>query len=134
MGDTADSTSTPDPERLALLQTRCELLPLDTLAEHVAAVSARQRRVYVERLGDGYSWSFVHAGGPYPLLREVAAFVDLPHTRIIVPCRTVGEKWCVMTGPDEDDNPPEPDAWAVIDLTPGTTPADASTKIRTALA
>lgn len=121
-----------DPERKALLRTVCRPLPLEELAVHVAAMSSHQKRLYVDRRPDGYRWSFVHPGGPYPLWREVAQFLKVPYQRILVGGREVGDRWCVLIGPDGDDDP-ETEAWAVLELTRKITPAKAATMISDAL-
>ena len=124
--------SPPDPARYALLQTVCQPFALEQLAEHVAAVSAHQRRVYVDRRVGGYTWSFVHGGGPYPLLRSVASFIGYPYTKLIVGGRAVGDRWCVMIGPDGDDNP-VCEAWAVLELTSPISAPEALARIRGAV-
>lgn len=123
---------TPDPARVALLRTACRPLPLEEVAEHVAAVSSPTRKVYVERRRDGYRWSIAHGGGPYPLLRTVAAFLQVDHTRIVVEGRDAGDGWCVFQLGPRDDG--EPDAWAVLALAGEITPVQATEEILRALA
>lgn len=122
----------PSASRLALAETADRSFPLDQLACHVAAVSAHQRRVYLERRANGYAWSFAHAGGPYPLLREVASFVGRPYTQLHVATRAAGERWCVMVR-DVGDTAPERETWAVIEFARRLTAAVAERRIRDAL-
>lgn len=55
--------------------------------------------VCVERLGDRYRWSPAVRGGPYPLTRVVARFLDCRHTEITVGFVTV-DGWCIVGDPD----------------------------------
>ena len=96
---------TPDPVRYELFTTTCRPFPLDELAAYVAGVSLGQRIVYVDRRAEGYTWSFVHGGGPYPLLREVAQFIDYPYTKLVLGGRAVGDRRCGLIGADNDDKP-----------------------------
>lgn len=76
-------------ERRRLAATMMEPHPLEAVAEAIARVRPGLT-VYVERRRSGYRWSIAAAGGPYPLLRELALYLDLPHTQIMVPFNTVG--------------------------------------------
>jgi hypothetical protein len=109
--------TSPDPQRLALLRTACRTTTLDRVAEHVAALAAltpAPRHVGVERHPDGYRWTVVHKGGPYPLLREVAQFLGVPHDGLVVGSRPFELPWCALQlGPDDGASPV---ATAVIDL------------------
>ena len=62
------------------------------VAVAIAAFAKRSdAKVYIERRGDGYRWSPAHPGGPYPILREVARFLELDHHRLIVGCAAVDD-------------------------------------------
>ena len=69
-------------------------------------------RVYVERRGTCFRWSIAVRGGPYPLLREVAQFLGVPHTSLVVPCQSVDE-WCIVA-PAHDLRTPV-DAYGFVD-------------------
>src|SRR5436190_24003751 len=112
----------PDAERLRLLHSALHPSALGDVAEAVAAATETERRIYVERTGDGYRWSLTHSGGPYPLLRITARFLRVDYTRIVVPCRSVAPGVCVLIANPEDTA--EPDRWAVIEFD-GPTSADA---------
>ncbi len=103
----------PDSERWVALRSVDQPLAIDDVAGVVAEASNGRRHLYVERRAGRYAWSIAHRGGPYPLLRDVAAYVRLPHDALVVAGRAVGD-WCVLIGPDNEDDPPAPDAWAVI--------------------
>lgn len=68
--------------------------------------------MYVERLEDSYRWSLIHRGGPYPLLRITAKYLQVDYNSIIVGCREVGDGWSGLGG--NESEPLEPDAWAVL--------------------
>ena len=71
----------------------------------------RFARIYVERRDDTYRWSIAHRGGAYPLLREVARFLDVPYESIILPFRTING-WAIILAPDLAA---QPDAWGLIE-------------------
>ena len=71
----------------------------------------RVARVYVERRDNAYRWSIAHRGGAYPLLRELARFLDVPYGSIILPFGTV-DGWAIVLAPDLAG---EPDAWGIIE-------------------
>jgi hypothetical protein len=74
--------------------------PLSEVTEAVSAfAAARPGAVYVERVsGDRYTWSPATRGGPYPLLRILAAFLECSHYEMTIGCETV-EGWCVVSDP-----------------------------------
>ena len=57
---------------------------LDDVAEAVSVATEKFHDIYVERRGDQYRWSFATKGGPYPLLRITARFLEMD------PCSLVG--------------------------------------------
>jgi hypothetical protein len=121
----------PDARRLELYRSVFEPSPLDDVAEAVAVATEDVRQVYVERTTDGYRWSLVHTGGPYPMLRITARFLRVVYTRILVPCRTVADGVRMSrTAPDE---PTRPEAWAVLEFDGPTTPDAARERILSAL-
>ena len=70
--------------------------PLDDVVREITRLGDRSSvRVYVERRGTRFRWSIAVRGGPYPLLREVARFLGIPHTSLVVPCQSVDE-WCIV--------------------------------------
>lgn len=95
-----------------LAQTLVRASTIRHVAEQIALFGApRFRSAYVERRGDGYRWSIAHRGGPYPLLRELALLVDVPHTALVMAFTTL-EGWAIVRAPDLDG---EPDSWAMIE-------------------
>lgn len=126
------ATPSPDPERWAVLRSAGLPLPLDAVAEAVAQVSNGRRHLYVERRGDRFAWSVAHRGGPYPLMREVAAYVGLPDGSLAVSAQGLGD-WSVLIGPNGDDDRPPPDVWAVITLPASVGAAEANRAILDAL-
>ncbi len=83
--------------------------------------------IYVERRGALYRWSPAHRGGPYPLLRITAKFLQMDHHGLLVPCRPLDGESKAGFGPDgiwegvcivgtkEDESDP-PDAWALLEF------------------
>ncbi len=70
-------------------------------------------RYYVERYGDRYRWSIASGGGFYPLLREVAAYMDIDYRRLILGFDTVGKMTIVAANKPSRTRP---DAWTMIAL------------------
>ncbi len=111
MSDTYDGVTTPDPEQERLCRSVFRQSPLDEVAEAVSVATEKFKDIYVERQGDLYRWSFATKGGPYPLLRITARFLQMdPYSLRGVGSRAVGDGWCVQIV--ESDT--EPDAWAVL--------------------
>jgi len=87
--------------------------PLDDVVREIARLGDRSTvGVYVERRGTCFRWSIAVRGGPYPLLREVAQFLGVPHTSLVVPCQSVDE-WCIVA-PAHDLRTPV-DAYGFVD-------------------
>ena len=89
--------------------------PLSEVAEAVAAFAdARPDAVYVERLEeDLYRWSPATRGGPYPLVRILAAFLECSHNDMTVGYITL-DGWCIARSPED----PVPDARIVLESPP----------------
>jgi hypothetical protein len=106
-----------ETRRRELAATMMEPSPVGDVADAVATFAKRSSaKVYVERCSNGYRWSPAHAGGPYPLLREVALFLDRDHHGLVIGCAAVdGYSIVAPEGP----NMPKPRAWAFL-----TSPAD----------
>lgn len=104
-----------ETRRRKLADTMTQPSSIEDVIEAITRFGERPyAKIYVERRGAGYRWSIAHRGGPYPLLREVAKFLDVPHTSVLVHSTTV-DGWTVvaLTGP----LPNTPEAWAIIDAT-----------------
>jgi hypothetical protein len=113
----------PDARRLELFRSVFEPSPLDRVAEAVAVATEHERRIYVERVEDGYRWSLTHAGGGYPLLRITARFLSVDYTRIMVGCRTVADGVCVLCA--DPSEPTSAESWAVVEFD-GPTPVESA--------
>ena len=101
-----------DVTRSRLAGSIFETCTIEQTAEQIALFGApRFARVYVERRGKAYRWSIVHRGGPYPLLRELAQLLDVPHESIALPFATI-DGWTYVLAPDLDG---KPDSWAIIE-------------------
>lgn len=101
-----------EARRRDLANTMTKASTLEDVAEAIAAFGEHTyANVYVERRDGGYRWSPAHAGGPYPLLREVARFLDLDHHALIVPFATMDGRTVVSP---EGPRMSRPEAWAFI--------------------
>lgn len=87
--------------------------PLDDVVREIARLGDRSSvGIYVERRGTRFRWSIAVRGGPYPLLREVARLLRVPHTSLVVPCRSVDGR-CIVA-PARDLGTPI-DAYGFVD-------------------
>lgn len=101
-----------EARRRKLAGTMMEPSRLGDVVDAIATFGSRPHaKVYVERRGSGYRWSVAHRGGPYPLLREVARFLDVEPHAIIVPCAAV-DGWTIVA--PEGPRMPRASAWAFI--------------------
>jgi hypothetical protein len=87
---------------------------LDEVSEAVPVATEVERRVYVERMSQGWRWSLTHRGSGYPMLRITARFLLVEHYRIMVPFRML-ETGDFIWMP-EDGRPLQPEAWAILDF------------------
>lgn len=111
MSDPFAGVTTPDPERERLSRSVFRWSPLEEVAEAISVATEKFHDIYVERLGDQYRWSFAHTGGPYPLLRITARFLQMdPYSLRGVGSRAVGDGWCVQIVQTDT----EPNTWAVL--------------------
>jgi len=84
-----EAFSEPDPDRLALFRSVHTASDLHAVATAIAVAIEKYPDVYVEHTADGWRWSPVTGGGPYPLLRIVALFLKADHHRILFRFRTI---------------------------------------------
>jgi len=115
------ATMTPPPSRAQLLRGSFDWSPIEDVALAVSVASHDESEVYVERLGDRYRWSLVHRGGPYPLLRIAARFLQVDYQSIFIGFRDVGNGYSALSADPEAE--PTPDAFSVLALD-GMTPPE----------
>ncbi len=116
-----------ESNRVALPGTMIVPSPLDNVVAAIARLGEREHvMVYVERWDDRYRWSIAHRGGPYPLLREVAQYLGVPHTDVGVAFLTV-QGWAVVRAEGE-----LPAADASMFIPPSSDPAVVHERIRAA--
>jgi hypothetical protein len=118
---------TPILKRSQLIKSTAQWSTIETVALAVSVATEFQREIYVERLGEGYRWSLIHRGGPYPLLRITAKYLEVDYTSIFVRCREVGNGWCGLDGSETEQL--EPDAWVVLVFRGPTSVADVCARI-----
>lgn len=119
---------TPILKRSQLIKSTAEWSTIETVAMAVSVATEFQTQVYVERLGDRYRWSLIHRGGPYPLLRITAKYLQVDYNSIIVGCREVGDGWSGIMGTETESL--EPDTWAILFFKGPTSAADLGALIR----
>ncbi len=87
--------------------------PLGDVAVAIeGAVASFELCVWVGRRGAEFRWSPATRGGPYPLLRMVARYLELDHYRLAVTGVEALDGWTIVEG-DES-----PDAEAIV-VVPG---------------
>lgn len=112
MPDQYEGISVPNPERANLFRSVFHLSPLEEVAEAITVAIEMFHEIYVERRGDQWRWSLAHKGGPYPLLRISAQFLQMDYCLLAgIGSRVVGDGWCVQI---VDDFGHEPDGWSVL--------------------
>lgn len=126
----ANNSSQANPSRVRLAQSTFKPAPLDEVALTVAAASEHKEDIYVERRGDLWRWSLAHSGGPYPLLRITARFLEADYTKINIECLTVGEWTILNSHPELTD---APDAWTIIAIDEAISTEEATDRIRAGL-
>ena len=130
MSDPYDGVTRPDPERERLCRSVFRPSPLEEVAEAVSVATERFHDLYVERRGDRYRWSFATKGGPYPLLRITARFLQMdPYSLRGVGSRVIDDGWCTQIV--EGDT--EPDASVVLRFDEPTTVDQTRERIEGAL-
>ena len=117
--------------RAKLIQAAFEWSPLDVVAEAISEATEHERRVYAERLGDQFRWSFVHPGGGYPLLRITARYMGVDYHRIIVGFRTLENGLAILFDDRADETPP--DRWAILNFQAKTAPDEVATRVKARL-
>ena len=131
MSDPYEGVTRPDSERDRLCRSVFRWSALEDVAEAVSVATEKFHDIYVERRGDQYRWSFATKGGPYPLLRITARFLEMdPCSLVGVGSRVVGDGWGVQI---VDKNDTEPDVWAVLRFEDATTADAVTERIESAL-
>ena len=114
--------------RAQLIKSSRDWSSLERVALAVSTATESHTELYVERSGDRYRWSLIHPGGPCPLLRITAKFLEVDYTSIYVGCRVVGDRYSAL-----DPGSPlsvVPDAWAILKLELRTPREDVEEAIR----
>src|ERR1700683_4051237 len=99
-------TTTTPPSKAQLLRSTFDWSPLEEIALAVFVASEDESEVYVERLGDQYRWSLVHRGGPYPLLRATARFLQVDYQSIFIGLREIGDGYSALSDNPQDEPVP----------------------------
>ena len=83
----------PDRNTLATMTTMSEFE--DVVLAITYVTNPEHHTVYVERRGGQFRWSFAQRGGPYPLQREVASYLGIPHDEVVFATDTI-DGWTVV--------------------------------------
>ena len=131
MADPYEGVREPAPELAGLTRSIFDPSPIEAVAEALFVASEHETHVYVERFGERYRWSLVHKGGPYPLLRITARFLQMDYHALAVGTRCVLDGYSALTEYAEDE--PAPDACAIVHLEWCTLPDVAAALVRQAI-
>ena len=85
---------------------------LEQVALAASVASEYETKLYVERRDDRYRWSLIHRGGPYPLLRITARFLEIDYHSIFIGFREVGDGYCGLG--ESSDEWSVPESWAIL--------------------
>jgi hypothetical protein len=120
------------PSRSQLILSTRDWSPLEEVALAVSVATGYETKLYVERLDGRYRWSLIHRGGPYPLLRITARFLEVDHHSIFIGFRGIDDGYSALSANPEGEQTPSASAILTFD---GPTP-DSETErlIREALA
>jgi hypothetical protein len=117
----------PNPVRARCIRSAFDPSALEDVAFAVSEATQFQSRVYVERQEGLWRWSLVHGGGPYPLHRITAVYLQMDYQAIFVGFRTLPDGLAILT--KDPDAPWEPDDWAILEFDGPTSPRDAARRI-----
>jgi hypothetical protein len=113
-----------------ILSTR-DWSSLEEVAFAVSVATEYETTLYVERLDGRYRWSLIHQGGPYPLLRITARFLQVDHHSIFIGFRRVDDGYSALS--DDPETESSPSESAILTFDGPTTKTDAHRLIREAL-
>lgn len=119
------------PPRSQLFLSTCVWSPLEDVALAVSVATEDVSKLYVERLDQQYRWSLIHRGGPYPLLRITARFLEADYHSIFIGFDQIEDGYSALREDPELERPPSVSAILSFD---GPTPEkEAERLIREAL-
>ena len=78
--------------------------PADVIDAIVSATEAYDLTVWVGASEHGWRWSPATKGGPYPLLRMVARYLNLDHRQLLVGAIASGDGWTIADGDGPADH------------------------------
>ena len=114
-----------------ILSTR-EWSPLEEVALAVSVATEYETKLYAERLDGQYRWSLIHRGGPYPLLRITARFLEVDYHSIFIGFRGIDDGYSALS--DNPEGEPTPSASAILTFGGPTPQTETERLIREALA
>ena len=127
----AANSQGPAPSRTQLILSTRDWSSLRDVAQAVSVATEHETKLYVERLHDRYRWSLIHRGGPYPLLRITARFLQVDHQRIYVGYKQIEDGYSALC--EDPEQPSAPSASAILTLHGPTSEKEAERRIREAL-
>ena len=112
------------PARSQLFLSTHKWSPLEDVALAVSVATENVSKLYVERLDHEYRWSLVHRGGPYPLLRITARFLEVDYQSIFIGFEDVGDGYSALSEDPEVERAPSASAIITFDRPTPTTEAE----------
>ena len=119
------------PSRTQLIVSTRDWSSLSDVARAVSVATEHETKVYVERLDDRYRWSLIHRGGPYPLLRITARFLQVDHRSVYVGFKQIQDGYSALCADPEQQSAPS--ASAILAVAGPTSEDEAEHRIRQAL-
>ena len=102
----------PIPPRSQLILSVRDWSSLEEVALAASVATEYETKLYVERRDDRYRWSLIHRGGPYPLLRITARFLEVDYHSIFVGCREINDGYSALSESSYEES--APDASAIL--------------------
>ncbi len=125
---TVSSDTSPEPNRIGLLESAFAFSPLETVCKAVSAATEIDPEIFIERQGDGFRWSFTSKEGAFVLLEKVARFLGIDQSHLLVGFRTLDDGTFVVHDDRVDFEPSEESA--LISFSVPTTESEVAAEIR----
>lgn len=120
----------PEVDLGEYMQSVRRVSSLQEVAAAVSAYSVTRAPVHVEQWADGYRWSPAHGGGPYPLHRVAAQFLQVDYHTFYLPFTTSRRGYAYIPPEEATGRPLVTD---ILSLERRITPEEAQGLITTSL-
>ncbi len=101
-------------EKLHLWESVQRVSSLRAVAEAVAVAIRTAPLIYVERWATGWRWSLAHCGGPYPLLRITAVFLEIPYQEVVLGYDTTPDGCSYVRASERTRAGGSPQGWGLL--------------------